>query len=192
MTVPGSFPVLNPNSATGFLDLSMVYGNSLSTQYSLRKPGYLAALDFSLSPVNGDPDFSGQQMFLPLTSQIQGNLSMPPPPDPNNFTRFVPTAMHPQVSNLFSAGDVRFHSTFSCVIKSFTRRLFHVMSQSHSRPTLSFSFCSSCDVKEIKERAFLPWEREGGISELLFQRCVLSGCMVFQRGVGWEVEGGMA
>merc|ERR1719218_380763 len=46
-------------------------------------------------------------MFLPLTSQIQGNLSMPPPADPNNFTRFVPTAMHPQVANLFSAGDLR-------------------------------------------------------------------------------------
>lgn len=107
--VPGSFPVLNPNTATGFIDLSMVYGNTLSVQYSLRKPGYLAALDFSTSIISGDPDFVGPQMFLPLTSQIQGNLSMPPLADltGNNFTRFVPTAMHPQVANLFSAGDLR-------------------------------------------------------------------------------------
>lgn len=99
---PGSFPVLNPNSATPMIDLSMVYGQTESTAYSLRKPDYLAVLDFSIVEIQGEP-----QMFLPLASQIQGDLSMPPINEPGNFTRFVPTAMHPAVANLFAAGDLR-------------------------------------------------------------------------------------
>ena len=94
--------MLNPNSATPMIDLSMVYGITESTAYSLRKPDYLAVLDFSIVEIQGEP-----QMFLPLASQIQGDLNMPPINEPGNFTRFVPTAMHPQVANLFAAGDVR-------------------------------------------------------------------------------------
>jgi len=99
---PGSFPGMFPNSATAFIDLSMVYGNSLSVAFSLRKPGYMAALDFSIFTISGE-----DQMFLPLASQIQGDLSSAPDPDPDNFQRFVPTAMHPTVANLFSGGDLR-------------------------------------------------------------------------------------
>lgn len=88
--VEGSEPVLNPNSATPIIDLSMVYGSDRLTAYNLRKPGNLARLDFSVSEINGV-----DEMFLPLAEVLADD------------DRFVATAMSPAVANLFAAGDIR-------------------------------------------------------------------------------------
>lgn len=86
--VPGSDPVLNPNAATAWADLSMVYGSDQETADSLRDPTDFAKLD-SLE--------RGGQEFLPRASEIneEGN------------DRFVPTAMSPMIPGLFAAGDIR-------------------------------------------------------------------------------------
>ena len=97
---PGSSPALNPNSATPIIDLSMVYGTTESVAYSLRKPDYLAVLDFSIVEIQGEP-----HMFLPLASQIRNTF---PAEYPGDFERYVPTLLHPQVKDLFAAGDVRY------------------------------------------------------------------------------------
>lgn len=86
--VPGSDPVLNPNAATAWADLSMVYGSDIETARSLRDPSDFAKLD-SL--------FRGGQEFLPRASEIN---------EPGN-DRFVETAMSPMIPGLFAAGDIR-------------------------------------------------------------------------------------
>jgi hypothetical protein len=84
--------VLNPNSATAYIDLSMVYGSDAETAYNLRRPFAMSQLDFSLSEVQGRP---GTFMFLPLAEELAAD------------GRFVETAMSPAVANLFAAGDIR-------------------------------------------------------------------------------------
>lgn len=92
VVVNGSSPVLNPNSATAWMDLSMVYGSDAETAYNLRRPEMMSQLDFSLSEVQGRP---GTFMFLPLAEDLALD------------NRFVSTAMSPAVANLFAAGDIR-------------------------------------------------------------------------------------
>jgi len=102
VSVPGSFPVLNPNSNTAIVDLSMTYGSTAAIAFSLRKPGYLAVLDFSVFNISGNPE-----MFMPLAVSINGDLTMPPTLPNDEGIRFAPTAMSPAVPNLFASGDIR-------------------------------------------------------------------------------------